>query len=79
MRFGYFVGLVLLLPVWCLGQSTPSSPAVADQSQKTATVAGQVVRANTGEPLKKAQVSLQTHTGDKLSAFRLSDEQAISA
>ena len=75
MRLGYFVGLVLLLPVWCLGQSTRSSSAVADQSQKTATVAGQVVRADTGEPLKKAQVSLQTHAGDKFSAFRLTDEQ----
>jgi len=75
MRFGYFAGLVLLLPVWCLGQSQQSSPAVADLSQKTATVAGQVVRADTGEPLKKAQVSLQTRAGDKFSAFRLTDEQ----
>ena len=74
MRFGCIVGLVLL-PVWCLGQSTPSSSVVADQSQKTATVAGQVVRADTGEPLKKAQVNLQTHTGDKFSVFRLTDEQ----
>jgi hypothetical protein len=75
MRFGYFVGLVLLLPVWSLGQSTPSSSAGGDQSQKTATVAGQVVRADTGEPLKKAQVNLQTHRGDKFSVFRLADEQ----
>src|SRR5215469_10446709 len=75
MRFGYFAGLVLLLPGWSLGQSTPSPSAVADQSQKTARVAGQVVRADTGEPVKKAQVSLQTHAGDKFSAFRLTDEQ----
>jgi hypothetical protein len=56
-------------------RSTPSPSPVGDQSQKTATVAGQAVRADTGEPLKKAQASLQTHGGDKFSVFRLTDEQ----
>jgi hypothetical protein len=75
MRLACIAGIVLLLPVRCLGQSTQSSPAVADLSQRTATVAGQVVRADTGELLKKAQVSLHTHAGDQFSAFRLTDEQ----
>jgi hypothetical protein len=52
-------------------QSPTTSPAI---NKETATVGGNVVRLDTGEPLKKAKVILQSHVGDAFSDFLLTDE-----
>jgi hypothetical protein len=52
-------------------QSPTTSPAT---SKETATVAGNVVRLDTGEPLKNAKVILQSHVGDAFGDFLLTDE-----
>ena len=74
MRLLYAICSVLLAPALALCQSA-DSPKTATPDKESATVAGQVVRADTGEPLKKAQVSLQGRAGDAWSAFRLTDDQ----
>jgi protocatechuate 3,4-dioxygenase beta subunit len=50
-----------IAPVICLAQqppASPTSPASADANDQLATIAGTVLSANTGEPLKKAHVDL---------------------
>jgi 5-hydroxyisourate hydrolase-like protein (transthyretin family) len=47
----------------CFAQQPPASPTSADPNDQLATIAGTVVSANTGEPLKKARVVL-SHQGD---------------
>jgi hypothetical protein len=54
---------------------TVAPPPSTASAKDAASVAGQVLRLDTGEPLKKVQVSLLSHSGDALSAFRLTDEQ----
>lgn len=73
-----------LFPILCLslfaasasygqtGQTPPASPA---PNKENATVAGNVLRLDTSEPLKKAKVILQSHAGDPFSDFCLTDEQ----
>jgi hypothetical protein len=43
--------------------------------KESATVAGHVLRLDTGEPLKKARVTLRSHPGEEFSVFTLTDEQ----
>src|ERR1700722_4803404 len=49
-------------PAFCLAQQTPASPPASptstDANDQLATIAGTVLSANTGEPLKKAHVDL---------------------
>lgn len=50
---------IFVAPTFCLAQqTTSSSPASTDPNDQLATIAGTVVSANTGEPLKKAYVTL---------------------
>jgi Carboxypeptidase regulatory-like domain len=74
MRFRDLLCLFLLTAALAPCQTVTSVPATASAKQ-SATVAGQVLRVDTSEPIKKAQVSLQSHTGDAFSVFRLTDEQ----
>src|SRR3974390_159817 len=74
MRLFAAICAVLLIPALTLCQSAVPASATSP-NKEAAVVAGQVLRPDTGEPLKKAQVSLQSHTGDSYSAFRLTDEQ----
>jgi hypothetical protein len=74
MRVAAVCGLLLLAPVLSVCQTVTLPPSTAS-SKDSATVGGQVFRLDTGEPLKKAQISLQSHSGDAFSAFRLTDEQ----
>ena len=74
MRILWLCCVLLFLPLHAAGQAAPST-ASRDPSKETATVAGQVVRQDTGEPLKKALVTLHSNSGDKFSAFQSTDEQ----
>jgi Carboxypeptidase regulatory-like domain len=47
-----------IAPAFCFAQQPPASPTSADPNDQFATIAGTVVSANTGEPLKKAHVAL---------------------
>jgi hypothetical protein len=65
--------LFILLPLrgWC-GQA----PAASDPpDKKNATVAGKVLRLDTGEPLKKARVTLQSNGKPDFSVLSVTDEQ----
>jgi len=61
------------LPTLGQCQQTPSPSAAANK--ENAIVAGNVLRLDTGEPLKKAGVSLQSRAGDAFSEFRSTDER----
>jgi len=72
------------LPILCfllfisfptLGQSAQTSTTTPASEKESATVAGQVLRLDTGEPLKKARVTLRSHPGEEFSVFTLTDEQ----
>lgn len=75
MRFVCVFCLLLFVAFDSLAQSATTPSPARDPSKETAVVAGQVLRLDTGEGLKKAQVSLQSHNGEAFSAFRLTDEQ----
>jgi Carboxypeptidase regulatory-like domain len=47
-----------IAPAFCFAQQPPPSPTSADANDQFAAIAGTVVSANTGEPLKKARVDL---------------------
>lgn len=73
------------LPIVCLllfgsfhssGQSAPQALTKSPPPDKeTATVAGNVLRLDTGEPLKKARVTLNSRGSNALYIFYLTDEQ----
>jgi hypothetical protein len=68
--------LLFIESVSSLCQSVPqSSLAGADVQKEKATVGGHVFRLDTGEPLKKAKVSLQTRDAGDFSDFLLTDNQ----
>jgi Carboxypeptidase regulatory-like domain len=50
----------VIAPGFCHAQRPATSPASASPDDQLATIAGTVVSANTGEPLKKAYVTLST-------------------
>ena len=75
MRSLPILSLLLLTSFRSFGQS-PQTPATSIPSdKKSATVAGNVLRLDTGEPLKKARVTLQGHADEEFSVFSLTDEQ----
>jgi hypothetical protein len=72
------------LPILCLllftsfspsGQSAQTSTTTAASKKENAIVAGNVLRLDTGEPLKKARVTLRSHPGEEFSVFTPTDEQ----
>ncbi|HEY2125118.1 MAG TPA: carboxypeptidase-like regulatory domain-containing protein, partial [Chthoniobacterales bacterium] len=72
------------LPILCLllisavrfpGLCAQSPTTAPTPNKETATVAGNVLRLDTGEPLKKARVSLQSHNSVAVSDFLLTDDQ----
>ena len=75
MRSLPILSLLLFTSFPSFGQSgqTPTTSPASDK--KNATVAGNVVRLDTSEPLKKARVLLQSHTDEQFSVFSLTDEQ----
>src|SRR5580704_2368224 len=73
-----------LLPILCLllfasfpplGESAQTAATKPVSDKETVTIAGHVLRLDTSEPLKKARVTLQSHTGEEFSVFSLTDEQ----
>jgi hypothetical protein len=75
MRSLSILCLLLISAPFLPSQCAQSPAASTAPNKETATVAGNVVRLDTGEPLKKAKVSLQSHSGDAFSVFLLTDEQ----
>jgi hypothetical protein len=75
MRSLPILSLLLFASFPSFGQSaqTPTTSPASDK--RSAIVAGNVFRLDTGEPLKKARVLLQSHSGEEISVFTLSDEQ----
>lgn len=53
-----------ILPASCLAQEPAPPPSSGDQTSQLCTVAGTVVSANTGEPLKKALVVISSKADD---------------
>ena len=74
MRLLHAIYFAPLIPVLAFGQST-DSPKSSDTEKQFSAVAGEVLRLDTGEPLKKAQVTLHSHAGDGFSAYRVTDDQ----
>jgi Carboxypeptidase regulatory-like domain len=54
----------LVAPAFCLAQQPATAPASGDPNDQLAIIAGTVVSANTGEPLKKAHVALSQKGAD---------------
>ena len=62
MRSPFIFCLLLLSPFESFGQIPTDPPAAPNAAGRLATVAGTVLRLDTGEPLKKATVSPANHT-----------------
>ncbi|HEY1470157.1 MAG TPA: carboxypeptidase regulatory-like domain-containing protein [Candidatus Acidoferrum sp.] len=75
MRSLFILCLLLISAAAFPGQCAQSPSTPPGPKKETATVAGNVLRLDTGEPLKKAKVSLQSHGADAFSDFLLTDEQ----
>jgi protocatechuate 3,4-dioxygenase beta subunit len=67
--------LLLISAVRFPGLCAQSPTTAPTPNKETATVAGNVLRLDTGEPLKKARVSLQSHNSVAVSDFLLTDDQ----
>jgi len=66
----------LLLLCWQAGAQAPQPiDAPKTQNNEKCAVAGTVARADTGEPLKKATVTLWSHDSVERSAFAITDAQ----
>ena len=76
MRCLSVFSLLLFVSLPSFGQSVPTlSQTSVSRDKQNATIAGSVVRLDTGEPLKKARVTLQSHSGDSIYVACLTDEQ----
>jgi hypothetical protein len=75
MRSLPILSLLLFTSFPSFGQSAQPTTTSPSSDKKSSTVAGNVVRLDTGEPLKKARVLLQSHTDEKFSVFSVTDEQ----
>ena len=75
MRSLPILSLLLLTSFRSFGQSLQTPATSIPSDKKSATVAGSVLRLDTGEPLKKARVTLQGHADEEFSVFSLTDEQ----
>lgn len=75
MRSLPILSLLLSMSFPSFGQSAQPATTSPASGQKSSTVAGNVFRLDTGEPLKKARVLLQSHSDVESSVFSLTDEQ----
>lgn len=75
MRSPVIFCLLLVVAPASLCQNPTDSPNPANAGKRLAAVAGTVLRLETGEPLKKAQVILESHGSDTLCVFYLTDEK----
>jgi len=75
MRSLSILCLLLFASFPSLGQSAQTSSTSLPATNENATVAGNVLRVDTGEPLKKATVTLQSRTDGTFSVFYITDEQ----
>ena len=75
MRSLPILSLLFIFSFFSFGQSTQPTTTSPASDKKSSTVAGNVVRLDTGEPLKKARVLLESHTDVESSVFSLTDEQ----
>jgi hypothetical protein len=66
---------LLLLPLPCVCQTASPSTATPTTSGQFATVAGSVVRLDTGQPLKKAVITLESRSDAQKSSYDMTDEQ----
>ncbi|HZV88140.1 MAG TPA: carboxypeptidase-like regulatory domain-containing protein, partial [Candidatus Binatus sp.] len=57
----------------CLAQQSTALASAADQDSQLAAVAGTVVNASTGEPLKKAQVVMNEEIHDEHPLYAITD------
>ncbi len=69
------LSLLLFTSFPTLARSPQTSTTTPASEKESATVAGHVLRLDTGEPLKKARVTLRSHPGEEFSVFTLTDEQ----
>ena len=75
MRSLPILSLLLFTSFPSYGQSAQPTITSPGSDKKSATVAGNVFRLDTGEPLKKARVTLRGHADEEFSVFSLTDEQ----
>jgi hypothetical protein len=76
MRFLSILCLLLFVSLTSFAQSVPAaSQTSGTRDKQNATIAGSVVRLDTGEALKKAKVTLQSHSSDSIYVASLTDEQ----
>jgi hypothetical protein len=69
------LSLLLFTSFPSFGQSAQPATTSTASDKKTSTVAGNVFRLDTSEPLKKARVLLQSRSDEEFSVFSLTDEQ----
>jgi hypothetical protein len=74
MRSPFILCLLLLLPFASHCQNAADPPTPSDPTKQQATVAGTVLRLDTGEPLKKARIELDNRSDDKQSIYETTDE-----
>jgi hypothetical protein len=74
MRSPFIFCLLLLLPFASHCQNAADPPTPSDPTKQQATVAGTVLRLDTGESLKKARVELVNRSDDKQSIYETTDE-----
>jgi protocatechuate 3,4-dioxygenase beta subunit len=70
--------LLAICPVFGQSAQTPAaatSPTATPPGKENASVGGKVLRLDTGDPLKKARVELQSHSGVGYGVFALTDDQ----
>ena len=73
MRFVFVSCLLLLSPIASLCQTPPPSAADSNPPKELVTVSGTVLRLDTGEPLKKADVKLQSRSGSRKAVYDVTD------
>jgi 5-hydroxyisourate hydrolase-like protein (transthyretin family) len=75
MRSLSILCLLLFSSFPSLAQSPQTSTSTPASDKESATVSGHVLRLDTGEPLKKARVTLRSHPGEEFSVLTLTDER----
>jgi hypothetical protein len=75
MRSLSILCLLLFISFPSPAQSPQTSTTTPASKKEYATVAGNVLRLDTGEPLKRARVTLRSHSGEEFSEFILTDER----
>ena len=75
MKFALPILLGLLFSIGLRAQSSPPPTGAAPTDKQTCSVSGTVGRQDTGDPLKKARVTLVTHENWEDSVFDITDSQ----